>query len=156
MNREHLICRYEHNYFRGWVVSTKRRGKRFTRYFADRPRGPAAALRAARTFRDKLVSQLPHPTKIKRRDVRNTTGVIGVARVKERTRAGKIMVRYVASWPKRNGKRGKASFSVGLYGEKEAFRLAVCCRRAGLQTLTGPAATGPAARLSACSLGACS
>jgi hypothetical protein len=28
MNREYLIQRYEHNYFRGWVVSTKRRGKR--------------------------------------------------------------------------------------------------------------------------------
>ena len=26
MNREPLIRRYEHNYFRGWVVSTKRRG----------------------------------------------------------------------------------------------------------------------------------
>ena len=35
MNREYLIRRYEHNYFRGWVVSTKRRGKRFVRYFSD-------------------------------------------------------------------------------------------------------------------------
>jgi len=51
MNREHLIRRYEHNYFRGWVVSTKRRGKRFTRYFSDQPHGRAAALRAARAFR---------------------------------------------------------------------------------------------------------
>jgi hypothetical protein len=50
--------------------------------------------------------------------------VIGVARVKERTRSGKLLVRYVASWPKRDGKRGKATFSVGLYGEKDAFRLA--------------------------------
>ena len=51
MNREHLIRRYEHNYFRGWVVSTKRRGKRFTRCFSDQPHGRAAALRAARAFR---------------------------------------------------------------------------------------------------------
>jgi hypothetical protein len=69
--------------------------------------------------------------------VRNTTGVIGVARMKERTRSGKWMVRYVAQWPKRNGKRGKASFSVPLYGENygenEAFRLAVASRRAGLR-----------------------
>ena len=38
INREHLIQRYEHNYFRGWMVSTKRRGKRLTRYPADQPR----------------------------------------------------------------------------------------------------------------------
>ncbi len=31
MNREYLIRRYEHNYFRDWMVSTKRRGKRFNR-----------------------------------------------------------------------------------------------------------------------------
>ena len=42
---------------------------------------------------------------------------------------------YVASWPERNGKRGKATFSVGLYGEKEAFRLAVAARRTGLRKL---------------------
>jgi len=128
----YLIRRYEHNYFRGWVVSTKRRGKRFTRYFSDHPHGRRQALRAARAFRDKLVSKLPAPTKIKRRYVRNTTGMIGVARVKERTRAGRLFVRYVASWPKHDAKRGKASFSIGLYGEKEAFRLAVSARRAGL------------------------
>ena len=81
------------------------------------------------------MSQLPPPTKVKRRDIRNTTGVIGVARVKERTRFGKLLVRYVASWPKLSGKRGKATFSVGLYGEKEAFRLAVASRRAGLREL---------------------
>jgi len=35
-----------------------------------------------------------------------------------------VLIRYVASWLRRNGKRVKATFSVGLYGEKEAFRLA--------------------------------
>jgi hypothetical protein len=63
--------------------------------------------------------------------------VIGIARVKERARSGNLLVRYVASWPKRNGERGKATFSVGLYGEKEAFRLAVASRRAGLPELGG-------------------
>jgi len=132
---EHLIQRYEHNYFCGWVVSAKRQGKRVTRYFSDRPGGRQKALRAARAFRDKLIARLPPPTKIKRRDVRNTTGVIGVASVKERTRSGKWLVRYVASWPARSGKRGKASFSVGLYGDREVFSLAVSWRRAGLQEL---------------------
>ena len=133
---ERLIQRYEHNYFGGWVVSIKRRGERFTRYFSDRPHGRSQALRAARVFRDKLVARLPRKTKIKRRYILNTTGVIGVARVKERTRSERPLVRYVASWPDRNGKRGKATFSVGLYGEEEAFRLAVSCRRSGLRKLT--------------------
>src|SRR5437764_1537301 len=106
-----LIQRYEHNYFRGWVVKTKRRGRRFARYFSDRPNGRGNALRAARTFRNRLVSTLPPPHKVKRTDVRNTTGVIGVARVKERTRSGKSLVRYVASWPRRDGSRAKATFS---------------------------------------------
>jgi len=79
VKRQHLIARYEHNYFRGWVVAIKRQGKRFTRYFSDRPNGRSTALQKARAFRDKLVSELPWPTKIKRKDVRNTTGVIRVA-----------------------------------------------------------------------------
>ena len=134
MSSDHLIQRYEHNYS-GWVVTVKRRGKRFRRYFSDKPKGRRKALRAARAFRDNLVAHLPRPTKIKRTDIRNTTGVIGVARTKERSRSGKVFVRYVASWLKHNGERGKASFSVGLYGEKEAFRLAVNARRSALQEL---------------------
>ncbi len=84
-------------------------------------RQPLISLVAYRLLKS---ANLPQPTKIKRRDVRNTTGAIGVAHVKERTRSGKLLVRYVASWPKRNSGRGKASFSVGFYGEKEAFKLA--------------------------------
>jgi hypothetical protein len=136
VKREHLIARYEHNYFNGWRVATKRAGKLFVRYFSDRPIGRTAALVTARAFRDKLLSTLPHPSKIKRKYVCNTTGVIGVARVKERTRAGRKMVRYVASWPKHNGERGKATFSVALYGEAQAFRLARAARKAGVHQIT--------------------
>jgi hypothetical protein len=58
---ERRIHRYEHNYFQGWVVSTKRRGKRFIRYFSDPPHGRAAALRAARSFRMRdVASWLKH------------------------------------------------------------------------------------------------
>jgi hypothetical protein len=62
---DYLIQRYEHNNFKGWQVCTKRRGKRFTRYFSDRPQGKRKALRDARAFRDKLVARLPYPTKSK-------------------------------------------------------------------------------------------
>ena len=135
MRREYLIRRYQQNHFRGWVVSTKRQGKRFARYFSDRTGGCAAALKAAQVFRDQLVAQLPPPTKVKRRDIRDTTGVIGVARVREYSRSGKLLVRYVASWPKRNGKRGKATFSIGLYGENDPCRLAVALSARGMREL---------------------
>ena len=59
MNREHLIRRYEHNYFRAWVVSTKRRGKRFVRYFSDQPRGRVAALPCRRQV-SKLMPNRSH------------------------------------------------------------------------------------------------
>ena len=32
-------------------------------------------------------------------------------------------MRYIASWPEPEGKPGKATFSVGLYGEKTAFQI---------------------------------
>ena len=131
--QEYLVRRYEHNYFRGWVVGTQRQGKQYQRYFSDKPHGPRESLRTAGVFRDKLLARLPPPTKIKRTDIRNTTEVIAVASVKERTRSGTLIVRYVASWPTRSGKRGNASFSVGLYGQKQAFTLAVSARRAGLR-----------------------
>lgn len=126
---EKNIRRYEHNYFYGWVVSIKRAGHRWVTYFSDGLGGRMGALRQAREHRDKLLAVLPRPTKIKRTYVRNTTGVVGVARVKERTRAGNLMVRYVASLPRRNARAGKASFSIGLYGEAQARRLAISARR---------------------------
>jgi len=107
--------------------------KQYQRYFSDKPHGPRESLRTAGVFRDKLLARLPPPTKIKRTDIRNTTGVIAVASVKERTRSGNLIVRYVALWPTRSGKRGNASSSVGLYGQKQAFTLAVSARRAGLR-----------------------
>jgi hypothetical protein len=125
--------RYEHHYFRGFVVATKRRGKRWVEYFSDKPDGRAAAHRRAREYRDALLASLPRPTKLKRTCRTNLTGVIGVARVKESTRSGRPFVRYVASWPREGGARGKASFSVALYGEADARRLAVKARRAGVE-----------------------
>jgi hypothetical protein len=128
MKPERLIRRYEHNYFRGWVVATKRRGKRWTRYCSDRPGGQRDALRRARAYRRDLLEQLPIPTKVKRAYVRNTSGEIGVALVKERTRAGNLMARYVAQWPTRNGRRAKASFSVGLHGATDRTKRTLAAR----------------------------
>jgi hypothetical protein len=134
---EKLIRRYEHNYFRGWAFATKRRGRKWVKYFSDKPHGRAAALRRAREYRDALLMQLPRPTKLKSRFVRNTTGVIGVARARERSRSGSISERYVATWPTRTGRSGKASFSVQLYGESAARRYAIEARRRGVAEYLG-------------------
>jgi len=133
-SKEHLIRRYEHNCFSG-VVAAKRRGRRWTRYFSDNPDGAAVALRRARHWRAQLLATLPALTKTKRTYVLNRTGVIGVARLKEKTRAGRTLCRYVAQWPRRDGSRRKATFSVAHYGETEARGLAVQARRKGLAEL---------------------
>lgn len=132
---EYLIRRYEHHHFNGWVVSIKRQGKRWVRYFSDKPHGRQAALRAARAFRAALVERLPPPIKIKRYYSRNTTGTIGVARVKERTRSGRVLMRYAASWPRPGRRPGRATFSIALYGESKARQLAVQARQRALAEL---------------------
>jgi hypothetical protein len=132
---EYLIHRYEHNHFRGWQVSTKRQGKRFVRYFSDKPKGRNAALRAARAYRDEVTARLPRPSKVKRTYVLNRTGVVGVCLTVERTRGARLIRRYVASWSLLDGRRGKASFSTRLYGKKQAFGLAVQARKAALKQL---------------------
>lgn len=137
MSRERLIRRYEHNYFKGWMVAIKRRGRRWVRYFSDRPDGRRDALRRARQHRDALLQQLPPPTKVKRTYVRNTTGEIGVALVRDVMRSGKVGWRYVAQWPTREGGRAKKTFSVALYGKSKARQLAIDARRQGLVALLG-------------------
>ena len=144
-----LIRRYEHNYFSGWVVSTKRQGRRWARYFSDHVSGRADAWRRAQEYRKQLLSELPWPSKVKRQFVRNTTGEIGVARVKEQSRSGVPFVRYVATWPTRAGKRMKASFSINLYGESRAKLLAVRARRQGLAELGIVAGRAPSSGMRA-------
>ena len=137
---EPLIQRHEHHGFTGWVVSATRRSKRFTRYFSDHPNGQRKALQAARAYRDKLLSRLPPPKKIRTIEKRNKTGVIGVCRQEYRRKSGRWFARYIAEWPNSDGTKGSASFSVNLYGEEDAFKLAAYCRRRGLQELGLPRA----------------
>lgn len=138
---EPLIDRVDYNYFNGYTVQIKRGGDRINEYFSDKPNGRRAALARARRYRDDLVALLPPPAKIKRRYVRNTTGVIGVALVHERTRSGNLVWRYRVSWPLRDGGTERATFSVPKYGKQEARRRAIAARKAGLAKLMAP---GPA------------
>jgi len=133
LKHEPNIWRHEHNHFNGWAVGFKRRGSPHVEYFSDKPGGRAASLLRAKKHRDRLLARLPPMNKLKRTYVRNTTGVVGVARVTEHTRAGTPFVRYVASLPKAAGAPGKASFSVGRYGEEKAEQLAIRARRRGVR-----------------------
>ena len=129
---EPLIARVDHNFFHGFAVRIKRGGQRWTKYFSDKPEGPAAALQRARACRDGQVARLPPPTKIKRTSSVNTTGVIGVVFARDRTRAGNISERYFALWPIKGGGNRKKSYSVAKYGRHEARRLAIAARRKGV------------------------
>ena len=146
---EKLIRRCDHNYFAGYVVCAKRAGRSWTKHFSDKPDGAAAALRRARAFRDQLVAELTWPAKVKRRYVHNTSGTIGVTRTVERQRNGKWMARWVATWPTREGRTRKATFSVNRYGEAIARRRAVEARRQGLAELLEPDTGSVAAKQSA-------
>lgn len=129
------IYRYEHNGARSWVVQLKRVGESYVKYFADGADGPEASLESARTFRDDLRDRLPPWHKLHRRHSTNTSGIIGVSRVIDRTRTGTLVPRWVAMWHRTDGKRLKRSFSVFKYGEREAKRLAIEARRRGVEDL---------------------
>jgi hypothetical protein len=94
---------YEHNHFWGWVFATKRRGRRWVKDFSDKPHGRLDALRRARMYRDALLRKLPPAMNVKWTYVSNTTGEIGVALIKDRTRSGRVIWRHVAQWPTPEG-----------------------------------------------------
>ncbi|PYK69393.1 MAG: hypothetical protein DME45_02415 [Verrucomicrobia bacterium] len=45
-----------------------------------------------------------------------------------RRKSERWFARCIAEWPKSDGTKGSASFSVNLYGDEDAFELAVYCR----------------------------
>src|SRR5205814_9263436 len=120
--QEYLVRRYEHNYFRGWVFGTQRQVNNTSAISQISPTVAENRFEPQASFAINFWLDCRLPTKIKRTDIRNTSGVNGVASVKERTRSGNLIVRYVASWPTRSGKRGNASFSVGCTVKNRRLR----------------------------------
>jgi len=118
-----------------WTVRIKRRGKVWSRQFADGLEGPAASLARARAWRGKMLKRVPPFTKLKTRFAPNRTGKVGVAFTTERQRNGRILQRYVATWPLQVGERRKATFSITKYGKQEALRLAAEARDKGVAEL---------------------
>ncbi len=118
-----------------WQVKVARQGIRATRSFSpSRHGGKAAALLAARAWRDQVLKQLPPMTNRQLRTVvrrNNTSGIPGVWRIVRGN-----AVRWQASLSRSGQKALCASFSVAEFGEEGARQRAIEARHTFLQQQT--------------------
>jgi hypothetical protein len=119
----------------GWQVRLQRRGEKFGKFFADRQHGGAReAYLTARVWRDDLVARLSreeHQARICRTSARNSSGVVGVSKIRVTAANGESYWFWQAAWCPAPGERRCVKFSVKRHGERTAFRLAVEARRTG-------------------------
>ncbi len=139
------ISRIDSGTTHGWFVRGYKNRKTYPKLFSDlKCGGKRKAQQAARDFRDKLFVKLaqiptkPRGPRIVYRDVRNTTGVLGVCRTAKTSPNGTINECYSVSWRPAPGEQKCTSFSIRKYGEKKAFKLAVAHRRKMLRQIHGP------------------
>jgi hypothetical protein len=125
-----------------WHVTIQRRRRIWTRHFTDRVYGGREkALAAAKAFRDQLIARYPALSRRAFCSIRkknNRSGISGVTRIEgyQLHRGRKqLRVYWVAQWPIGPGRARQKKFSVRIYGEREAFRLALRARRQGLRAL---------------------
>jgi len=117
----------------GFRVSIVRRARHYRKSFADSTYGgAAAALEAAKTWRDQIFFALPAISKaeaVARIPAANTSGVAGVFLRREIVN-GRQRQAWVAYAPRQAGKLNRTKgFSIAKYGEKQAFSMAVEARR---------------------------
>lgn len=118
----------------GWQVRLQRRGVKFGKYFADRSHGGwEQSLQAARSWRDEAIRRLTGDESIRvcARSVRNSSGVVGVAKVAVAGPQGVTYYFWQATWCPSPGARRSIRFSVRRHGDEAAFLLAVRARRDG-------------------------
>ena len=139
------ISRVDWGATHGWFVRGYKNCKTYAKLFSDLKCGDKRkAQQAARDFRDELYEKLaqiptkPRGRRIVYRDVRNTTGVLGVSRIAKKSPNGTIYEVYSVSWRPAPGVQKATSFSIRKYGEKKAFKLAVAHRRKMLREIHGP------------------
>lgn len=123
----------------GWEVRIQRRGRKTAKYFGDNLfGGQRKSLLAAKEFRDSLEQAWQKYTVkelARKPSIRNRSGVVGVRRHKQIDSRGDYEFHYwywVAQWTDGHGRRRTRSFSVSVFGEDEAFRLAKEARRNGV------------------------
>jgi hypothetical protein len=123
-----------------WRVSISRQSVRHRKSFSDSTYGgAAAALLAAKAWRDQMFSTLPMVSKAQRVahvNSTNTSGIAGVGRVSD-LRNGVMSSIWVAHCPKVKGQRRRSrTFSIAKYSEEQAFALAVQARAAFVAEFT--------------------
>ncbi|MDR2436124.1 MAG: hypothetical protein LBD33_02320 [Puniceicoccales bacterium] len=138
------ISRIQSKTTNGWLVRGYKNGKRYSKLFSDRKFDSSEeALRRACIFQAQLDARLkaipsdPRARKIVYRDIRNSTGVIGISKLKKAGKNGRILEFYSVTWRTPLGEQKCTSFSIGKYGENGAFKKAVICRFNALEGLHG-------------------
>jgi len=126
----------------GWQVRIQWKGARFGRFFSDAIwGGREAALLCAERYRDRLVARLDRrraeasastrshtaPTS------RNRSGMVGVARIVQRSASGVEYFFWQASWTAPDGTRESVRFSVQKHGEALALTRACEARRKAME-----------------------
>ena len=139
------ISRIDSGSTHGWFVRGYKNGKTYPKLFSDmKCGGIRKAQKEARQYRDDLYEKLaqiptkPRGRRIVYRDVRNTTGVLGVCRTTQKYPNGKINEIYTVTWSPSPGVQKTTSISICKYGEKKVFKLAVALRRKMLREIHGP------------------
>ena len=129
---------------RGYEVRVMRRGKLYCKLFSDNLLGgKRKALIAAREYRDELVDSLASKAYTRKQlakkiTSRNTSGIVGVRFVQEsdsRSADGVVYEYWEAQWSPSPGVRCKKRFSVKIHGPRNAKKLAIKAREAGVRKM---------------------
>lgn len=129
---------------RGYQVRICRRGKHYSKLFSDTIfGGKRNALQAAREYRDAMIEEqagreITRKQLAKRKNPRNTSGVVGVRFVQEhdpRAAEGVVYEYWEAQWSPSPGVRSKKRFSVRLHGYEKALQLAKRARNQGVRDM---------------------
>ena len=142
-SRTRGICRIDQPEKRnhGFFVRVQRKGKIHSAFFADlKHGGKAGALTAAKLFYEELLA-IVGPPKTKSRqwwaEIRRRKGssnVVGVQRIVDR-RFPRPRIYWKATWSPEPYFVRRKWFSVKKFGAREAKRLAILARRAGVQNM---------------------
>jgi hypothetical protein len=123
----------------GWKVAIQRRGIRKSKSFSDsKCGGKAKALAAAKDYRDAILATVTNAAYGRwlreNKHPPNTSGIIGVARYRIRSRK-KMAAVWDAFWGDIDGTRHRRRVYVSAYGEKGAKALACAARREAMKEL---------------------
>lgn len=120
----------------GWQVRMQRRGVKYAKFFSDSVyHCGERALVAARAWRDDLVDEISRDeqARICCASKRNSSGVVGVSKIKVHGSNGVTYEFWQATWSPSPGVRKSVKFSIKRHGDEMAFQLAVEARNQGIQ-----------------------